>query len=51
MAFPELFTSTAPLSSSTADALVLALPPRDRLAQAGGALDDWPGLAAALEGV
>ncbi|MBN9177177.1 MAG: leucyl aminopeptidase [Microbacterium sp.] len=51
MAFPELSTSTAPLSTSTADALVIALPPRDRIAQAETALDDWPGLAAALEGV
>ena len=51
MAFPELSTSTAPLSCSTADALVIALPPRERIAQAGTVLDDWPGLAAALEGV
>lgn len=48
MAFPELSTSTAPLSAADADALVLALPPLDG---AESALAEWPGLAAALAGL
>lgn len=48
MAFPELSTSTAPLTSSTADALVLALPP---LEHASAVLDDLPGLAPILRGL
>ncbi|GAA4064584.1 leucyl aminopeptidase [Microbacterium laevaniformans] len=48
MAFPELSYTTDPLRETKADALVLALPPLDHDA---GALDQWPGLASALNGV
>lgn len=47
MAFPELSTSSTPLSGADADALVLALPPLDEHDEL---LADWPGLAAALAG-
>ncbi len=48
MAFPELSTSSAPLSTADADALVLALPPLD---EAQEVLAEWAGLAGALAGV
>jgi leucyl aminopeptidase len=48
MAFPELSYTTDPLRETKADALVLALPPLDHDA---GALDQWPGLASALNAV
>ena len=52
MAFPELSTSTDPLSATSAqadaDAIVLALPPLD---EAGEALAPWPGVAAALTAI
>jgi len=48
MPYPELSYTTSALADIEADALVLALPP---LAEAGEALEGWPGLADALEGV
>ncbi len=64
MAFPELSTSSTPLPSADADALVLALPPLDVSADVSGdapdgatdhgdeadPLAEWPGLLAALTG-
>jgi leucyl aminopeptidase len=48
MPFPELSRSDAPVTETTADAVVLALPP---LEEATAALEPWPGLAEALGAV
>lgn len=48
MAFPELSYTTDPLREIEADALVLALPPLEEVADH---LTPWPGLAAALQAV
>ena len=52
MAFPELSTSTEPLSSASAqadaDAIVLALPPLDDV---GDVLASWPGVADSLAAI
>ncbi|WP_417562489.1 leucyl aminopeptidase [Microbacterium sp.] len=48
MPFPTLARSDAPLSDSDAELLLLALPARDTDA---GPVDDWPGLAEALDAV
>ncbi|MCT9820063.1 leucyl aminopeptidase [Microbacterium sp. W1N] len=48
MPYPELSSTTAPLSDVEADALLLALPPAD---ESGDALGPWPGLAEALTAV
>jgi len=48
MPYPELSYTTSALADIEADASVLALPP---LSEIGDALDGWPGLAEALEGI
>ncbi|MFS0714688.1 leucyl aminopeptidase [Microbacterium sp. 2P01SA-2] len=47
MPFPEIAHSSAPVTDSDADALVLALPPLDEQAD----LSDWPGIAEMLAAV
>jgi leucyl aminopeptidase len=47
MPFPEIAHSSAPVTDSDADALVLALPPLDEQAELG----DWPGIAEMLPAV
>jgi len=48
MSFPDLVFSTAPIRDSDADAILLALPPLD---DDPSALEDWPGLQAALTAI
>lgn len=49
MSFPDLVFSNAPVRDSSADAILLALPPLDREDSPG--LDDWPGLKEALSAI